>query len=311
MKQCIFFLLVMFFASCSATKQYYNPSDFIEISANKYKKTTNEFKNYKLINQVQDYKIYCNIDGNLKVFNGLNEILDYDFNSFIISANIQDNILLLLSANNDIYIFDLYNEEFIYTQTNSIANGVIQTNVQPLFINNIAAIPTLDGKLVLIDYNNKTLIKTINVGNSDFFNNLIFLKANHNTLIAASSSKIILIPDLNKNYNFKSKLLSIKFVLSDFNNIFIAANDGSIIKYDMQLNEIKKTKEKYANYVAFAYDEHNYLYLAEYLGYVIKYDENLEKIKVFKLNGANKAKSQVFFDSENSIIFNLKRYILK
>ncbi|MBZ7987640.1 hypothetical protein [Campylobacter canadensis] len=314
MKKYIFILLAIFFTACSASKQYYKPEDFIKLNSSSYKKEKEDksLKNYKLVNQSDDYKIYCDIKGNLKLFKNNEEILDYDFNSLIVSASLKDNILALLSANNDIYVFDLDNEEFIYTQSNALATGVIKNNVQPIFMNNIIIFATLDGKLALIDYENKQNLKNISVGNLDFFNNIIYLDAKDDEVIAASSSKLLVLSQIaSAKYNIKEKLLSIKYVLSDFNNIFVATSDGSIIKYDMSLQQISTAKEKYANYVAFIQNENKYLYLAEYLGYVIKYDENLEKIKVFKLNNAGKVKSQVFFDSKDSIIFNLKRYILK
>lgn len=305
MKNFLIILSSIFLISCSSSKQYYEPSNTQSLSTTNVKDSNllAKYKDYEIINEQDNLTFISNPLGFLKILKDSEVIFDKKFDAKIVSINTQGNKAAMVDALNNIIIFDLYNHEYILSQGYGKALGVIKKLPNPIFTDKIIMIPTLDGKLVIMDNFSHEVIRSFNVGSSDFFNNILYLNATSERLLAASSSKVITIDD-NKSY---IKMLNIKKVAEMNNFIYILSSDGTIYKYDYRLNEIAKIKYKYANFNG-AYAYNSFLYAIEYGGYLIKLDENLNEIAVYELSG--KISDKAYF-KDDILFYDGKSYKLQ
>lgn len=305
MKKYSLLVLSLLFLACSGSKQYYEPQNTEKLSSINIK-TENILKNYKdyeIINQKDNLTFISNNLGFLKILKDKEVVFDKKFEAKIVSIETEGNKAVMVDALNNVILFDLLEQNYLFSDNYGQANGVIKKLANPIFSGNVIIAPTLDGNLVILSNVNNTFIRAINVGTQEFFNNIIFLDASDDKLIAASSSKLFTILD-NKTY---TKLINIKKALLKDELIYVLASDGTIYKFDYLLNEISKTKFKYANYSEI-HANNGYLYALEHNGYLIKLDENLNEIAVFNLN--SKIKKNAYF-KDDILFYNDKSYKLK
>lgn len=298
-------LSLVFLAACSGSKQYYKPENTQKLTTIKTKNENilKNFKGYEIINK-QDNILYLSNDlGFLKILKDKEVIFDKKFDAKIVSIATEGNKAVMVDALNNIIIFDLLEQKYLFSENYGQANGVVKKLANPSFNNNVIIIPSLDGKLIVINNNTNTFIRSINVGTQEFFNNVVFLKADSEKLIAASSSKVFTIID-NKTY---TKLINIKKALEKDNYIYILSSEGVIYKFDYLLNEITKIKFKYANY-SDVYVYNNFIYALEHNGYLIKLDDKLNELAVYNLD--SKIDSGAYF-KDNILFYNNKSYELK
>lgn len=305
MKKYSILALSLLFLACSGSKQYYEPKNTEKLTTTnvKIENQLKKHKDYEIINQKDNLVFISNNLGFLKILKNNEIIFDKKFEAKIISIETEGNKAVMVDALNNVIVFDLLEQKYLFSDNYGQANGVIKKLANPIFSGNVIIVPTLDGSLVILSNANNTFVRAINVGTQEFFNNIIFLNASSDKLIAASSSKIFTILD-NKTY---TKLINIKKALIKNDLIYVLASDGTIYKFDYFLNEISKTKFKYANYSEiYAYNE--FLYALEHNGYLIKLDENLNEIAVFNLN--SKIKKNAYF-KDDVLFYNDKSYKLK
>lgn len=305
MKKYSLLALSLLFLACSSSKQYYEPQNTEKLSSINIK-TENILKNYKdyeIINQKDNLTFISNNLGFLKILKDKEVVFDKKFEAKIVSIETEGNKAVMVDALNNVILFDLLEQNYLFSDNYGQANGVIKKLANPIFSGNVIIAPTLDGSLVILSNVNNTFIRAINVGTQEFFNNIIFLDASDDKLIAASSSKLFTILD-NKTY---TKLINIKKALLKDELIYVLASDGTIYKFDYLLNEISKTKFKYANYSEI-HANNGYLYALEHNGYLIKLDKNLNEIAVFNLN--SKIKKNAYF-KDDILFYNDKSYKLK
>ncbi|WP_267524725.1 hypothetical protein [Campylobacter sp. MG1] len=305
MKKYSLIALSILLMACSSSKQYYEPKNTQELKQIKVKDDSllSKFKNYEIINKKDEVVFISNNLGFLKGLKDNEIIYDEKFPAKIVSIDINNDKAIMVDALNNVIIYDLSAKKYLFSQNYGQANGIIKKLANPQFNGKFIIVPTLDGKLLIFNNDNNTFFKSINVGTQDFFNNIIFFDTNKDSLVAASSSKIFTIVD-NKSY---IKILNIKKVFTNKNDIYVLANDGRIIKYDYLLKEKISTKFKYANFNAVHFYNSN-LYALEFGGYLIKLDENLKELAVYDLNG--KVKKGAYF-KDNILFYNNKSYELQ
>ncbi|MEA3513273.1 MAG: hypothetical protein U9R37_06700 [Campylobacterota bacterium] len=208
------------------------------------------------------------------------------FDKNIVSATIDKNILALVFIDNSIVIYDTEINKIIFKEymKKSLINDVKLTN--PIILKTIVLFPTLDGKVTIVDIDKKTISRTINIDPNSDINNIIFLEAIGETLIAATPNKIFSFI----NGRTKVETLSIKNVVIKDENIYLSTLDGEIIKFDQELKRLNSKKFKFAKFHTIGFGAS--LYALESEKFLIKLDENLEKDEVYDF----------YFDEDEKVI---------
>ncbi|MEA3352753.1 MAG: hypothetical protein U9Q33_02910 [Campylobacterota bacterium] len=244
---------------------------------------------YSFINENDQIILAVNNEAKLLIIdNKVQEELQFDKN--IISASIKGKLLALGFVDNSIIIYDRETKQVLFKEyfASSIINDMRIAN--PIFMKSILLFPTLDGKVIILDTDKKTILRTINVDPKNKINNIIFLSTLNDTLITATPNKI---------FTFNNGIINvqehdIKNILINKEDIFLSTIDGKIIKYDHNLKLIESKKFKYANFHALGYGSS--LYALESQGYLIKLNNDLSETKIFQFPFDNSKKTVILKD---------------
>ncbi len=148
----------------------------------------------------------------------------------------------------------------------------------PIMLDQLVLIPTLDGKLVILNKENGAKIREIVIGKGDeTFNNVIYLKVIGNRLVAATPHRIVSIsPKI-----MDAETMEIADVVFIDDAIYITTKDGTVYHCDVNLKILDQKKFPFAHFVGIIYGE--YIYLIEREGYIIATDATFTTANVFEL----------------------------
>jgi len=302
---------IVLFTACSK-KQYFEPEDTSSFNQDS-KSISSSIKSFNRDGATLDNGQFISSKGvsNIKLpegfeFLNLNEgkvistnIKDKIFvadkeivtNTAVVAASMKDDILALVNSDNSIMAYDLRDGKILFKEylTKSLAND--NRIAAPFFMSNLILFPTLDGKILVVSAQNYKVVRNIIVDADNKFNNIIYLTVVNNTLIAASSKKIISVGDgvLNiKEYDLRD-------IISHGNDIYLATIDGQIIKTDIMLNALALKKYKYAKFYALAFGSS--IYALESQGYMVNISEDFKTDKIYDYSFDEEDKVIVFGDT--------------
>lgn len=317
-------LFLILFTGCSS-KKYFEPKDsssfdndsinlqasIIDLNVNgatledftyiSKKGSHNETKQgYSFLNFSDDTLLLADNNATIHLKSDtIDTILSFDKN--IISASKNDNLLAFGSMDNSIVLYDLNTNQILfkeYLQISAVNNIKI---ANPVFLNTVILYPTLDGKIVIVDIKNKSIIKTINIDPESDVNNIIFLQEIGEALVAATSKKLFTF--VQGRPNIKDVEVQSIIIKDDF--IYVATLDGQIIKYDTSLNKLASKKFKFAKINALAFGTS--LYALESQGYLIKITPDFQDVTIFDFSFDNEEKviaigDKIYFEDEYIIV---------
>ncbi len=145
-------------------------------------------------------------------------------------------------------------------------------------MNELVIFPTLDGKLLVVDTNEKKVVRDVVVSSEKNFNNVIFFNIIGNKLVAATPTKVVSINPTFANF-LDADVVDIIFIKD---GIYIFTKDGRIILTDTDLKVLKEKKFPFARFVGVIYGK--FIYAIEKEGYLIATDVNLASSNVFQFS---------------------------
>jgi len=323
----LFYLTTAFliiFTGCSS-KQYYEPEDTLSFQEKTFEiespiidlnsdgatlednafltkkgTITNTKEDYRFLNFIDDTTLSSDLSANIHIKSeSLDEVIK--FNKNIVSASKKKNLLALGSVDNSIILYDIDTKQIVFKEylKPSLINNVKIAN--PIFLQRVVLFPTLDGKIVIVDLLKNQIIKTINIDPKSDVNNIIFMKENADTLIAATSKKLFSF--LNNRVHLKD--VDVQSIIVKDNYIYVATLDGNIIKYDSSLNQLASHKFKFAKINALSFGTS--LYALESQGFLINISEDFKDVKIFDFSFDEEEKviaidDKIYFEDEYIII---------
>jgi len=216
-------------------------------------------------------------DNKSKIIIG-NKSQPIEIGGVVVAATLKDSTLAMIYSDNSFALYDLTSRKYLLKEylSESLANDTRITN--PIFMKNLVLFPTLNGKIKVAGIKEKKIVKTITVDAEGTFNNIIYLNVINDTLIAATSNKIISVG----TQNLSTAEYEIRDVITNKNNIYIATIDGQLIKLDLNLTPLAKKKYKFARFYALAFGTS--LYALESQGFIINVDEDFKEDKILEFS---------------------------
>ena len=241
---------------------------------------------FEFLNNVDGTIIASNKDGKLYV-KQKEKVNYYTFKKRVISASIFKSYISLVFIDNSIALYDIDKQSITFKEyyKTSFLNDVKIAN--PIFLSTVVLCPTLDGKIIVVNFKTNQVVKTINIDPESKVNNIIYFKTINDTLISATNKKLFVF----ENGKVKTKDINIKDVVVTKENIYVATLEGNLIKYDHSLRELLNKKYRFAKFYTIGFTK--YLYALESQGYIVRLDNNFENEKVFDFS----------FDEDNEAIF--------
>ncbi|WP_300362305.1 hypothetical protein [Hydrogenimonas sp.] len=210
-----------------------------------------------------------------------------------------ENIAFLIEGNSyGIYDYGAKKIVAKYASDQAVTADIRIAN--PMMLEQLVLIPTLDGKLVILNKTTGEKVREIIVGKGEEFNNIIFLDVIGNRLVAATPHRIISVsPKL-----MDAQSMEISDVIFVADGIYILAKDGNIYHCDTDLKILHSLKFPFAHFVGAIYGE--FIYVIEREGYVIATDQILSTSNVFEIPDRI---DDWLFTTEDALYY--KRYYFK
>ena len=294
-------IATILFAGCSS-KQYFEPQQTTSLSTYNMRDklinysrdgatlasgtilTKNEAKKIKLdkgfyfINNNQKAAITADLQGNCHIVTRRGTVASAKFPQALVAGTLIGQYLIYVLQNNNYGIYDFKANKIIYNNEAHKAYAIDRRIANPLLVDKLVVIPTLDGKLVILDLTTKKITKEMFVSTEKSLNNIIFLGTLNDTLIAATPHKILSLSSKGKKEYNKE----ISEVVINGGNIFVFQKDGKIAKVDESLSVIAEKKFKFAHFSVGTVDATK-VYGLEKQGYLIVANRNLSKDKIYRV----------------------------
>ena len=200
----------------------------------------------------------------------------------LVSGVAYSNGIAYLLQGNRFGLYDPFNKKVTYQKQFSGGSAVDNRLANPVVTQNYLALPTLDGKLIMINMNVPTEPGVIPVGKNKNYGNLIFLKPYAGKLIAATPSTLLSISLAGKReYNTKVADLIIKN-----GTIYLLTRDGKVEKLTIDLIPIASKNFAYADFATVAtFGGKIYAYAKS--GSLVVMDDAMQKHKVYSIGAAH------------------------
>jgi len=294
-------IAVVIFSGCSS-KQYYNPQQTYNTSSsamgdkivhysrdgatlasgNVLTKNQNVHlkleKGFYFINNTKNLALTANADGKCNIVSQKGTVDTVKFPQALVAGTLIGQFLVYVLQNNHFGVYNLQKKSIVYSNKAQKTFAIDTRIANPLQIDNLVVIPTLDGKLTVLDLKTLKISKEMYVSTETSLNNIIFLGRLNNTLIASTPNKVLSISNKGK----KELDTGISEVVIQNNELFVFAKDGRILKLDESLSIQSEKKFKFAHFsVATVYN--NTVYALDKQGYLIVSNTSFSKHRVYKV----------------------------
>ncbi|KIM07565.1 MAG: hypothetical protein KU28_06440 [Sulfurovum sp. PC08-66] len=235
-------------------------------------------KAYRYINESSQYILAANTTGNLKIIDKTTQKskVVIGLQVPVVSANVSGDIVVYLLEDNSYGIYKISNNLKLWESKSESVFAIDNRVANPIFADGSIVLPTLDGKLLMLNPNNKEATKTIYISAQNNFNNAIFLSKVGNRLIAASAHSVLVVTGGSE----KRMRVKLSDIVVTNSAIYLFAKNGEIIKSDFDLNKKASVKFDYALYsVVGAYGDK--LYALDFKGALIVLNSSLTQHKIY------------------------------
>jgi len=233
--------------------------------------------NYHYLSESSAQVLAADGSGNLALISKKSKKISQkiSFDTPVVSAGIKSGKIVYLLQDNTFGIYKLSSKEKLVESKSDDAFAVDARIASPIFVDNLAVIPTLDGKLLILDMQSPEDAKVIYVSSKTKLNNIIYLSRMGNTLVAATPSRVMIIGSAEGEFSE-----GISEVAIANNAIYVFTKAGEIIKFSSSLKELARKKFKFAHFsVATAFGGR--VYAMDQKGSLIVMDGALTKYRIY------------------------------
>ncbi|CAA6821322.1 MAG: Unknown protein [uncultured Sulfurovum sp.] len=313
-------LLSFIFLGCSG-KQYYEPEDTSSLSGSSMGDKLIHYsrdgatlesgkvltkmqvvdlkleKGFYFINHSDNAALTADLQGNCNIVTEKGVVDSAKFPKALVAGTLIGKYLVYVLQNNHYGVYDFSQNKTVYTNKSNKAFAIDTRIANPLSIDKLVVIPTLDGKLTILDLATLKIAKEMYVSTESSLNNIIFLGKINNTLIAATPNKVLSISSKGK----KELDTAVSEVITTNDAIFVFAVDGRILKLDETLSVISEKKFKFAHFSVAGLNKDK-VFALDKQGYLIVANQTLSKHKVYNLSDVDSyafvSNGQLYFDDE-------------
>ncbi|HHH37589.1 MAG TPA: hypothetical protein ENK77_03120 [Epsilonproteobacteria bacterium] len=233
--------------------------------------------NYHYLSESSAQVLVADGSGNLAMISKKSKKISQkiSFDAPVVSAGIKSGTIVYLLQDNTFGLYKLSSKEKLVESKSDDAFAVDARIASPIFVDNLAVIPTLDGKLLILDMQSPEDAKVIYVSSKTKLNNIIYLSRMGNTLVAATPSRVMIIGSAEGEFSE-----GISEVAIANSAIYVFTKAGEIIKFSSSLKELARKKFKFAHFsVATAFGGR--VYAMDQKGSLIVMDGALKNYRIY------------------------------
>jgi hypothetical protein len=203
----------------------------------------------------------------------------------IVSAATDGKIIVVVSKTNACKIIDAADGKTLFFSQEKPTLAVSDRLAKPLVGAKQAIIPTLDGKLLIVDRASAKTVKEIAVGGEEFFGNVVLLADYENRIIVAIDGRILSIAP---NGTQRTRDIDARFFAALPSGLYAFARDGAVQRLNAALETLSIARLPYARFIA-AIEKNGDVWAVEQSGYVARFSDNLQKTEIYELPDAIRA----------------------
>lgn len=236
---------------------------------------------YRFLSENSQYVLAANPEGELKIIRRSNgsTLRTVSLAVPIVSASIENGIVAYILNDNTFGLYSVSQDKKLTENKSEVTYAIDTRAATPMFIENLAVLPMLDGKLAVVDKNDPENTTVIYLSSENAFNNVIYLSRLGNTMVAATPKKLITIG--NEGQEELRANISDVALLNGF--IYLFTKEGEVIKLDKALNEKAKKKFKFVHFSA-STAAGGRIYGLDQQGSLIVLNANLNKYKIYDID---------------------------
>ncbi len=241
-------------------------------------------ENYRFLSQSGSKVLAGNVEGKLKIIdkNTGKAVRTVELNVPIVAGAIEDGIVAYILNDNTFGLYSVKDDKKIIESKSEKTFAIDTRAASPMFIDHLAVVPMLDGKLIIANKNDPENATVVYLSSQAVFNNVIFLSRMGNTMVAATPKKVMTIGDLGQQEH--SANISDVAILN--NTVYIFTKEGAVIKLDSTLNPVAQKKFRYAHFsAAAAYGDK--IYALDQQGSLIVLNADLTKSKIYDIGSVD------------------------
>jgi len=239
---------------------------------------------YRFLNENENYVLASNAQGVLNIIDKRSKTSKRAVSLHIpvVSASIHNGLVAYILNNNTFGLYQVSSNNKIIENRSERTYAVDTRVASPIFIDNLAVMPMLDGKLIIVDSINTENAKVVYISSHKYFNNVVYLSRIGNTMVAATPKRLITLGENGKQeYNANISEIAV----SD-RDIYLFTKEGEVIRLNEKLNELSKQKFKFAHFsAASAFD--GKVFGLDYKGSLIVLSKDLSKFKIYNVGSVD------------------------
>jgi hypothetical protein len=194
----------------------------------------------------------------------------------LISAALRGKTIYYVSQDNLFGVYSVAAKKTTISAKVGRAYAVDTRIANPITLQGLLIVPTLDGKLLIIDPRNPRAARGLAIGDSYNLNNVIFLKKMGGRIIAATPNKLISAAP-GAMHKFEAPIADVTI---SGNAIYILTGDGRVVKLSPSLKVLAQTKFPYAQFTTIAVVGGK-VYALDRSGALIVMDSALKKHRIY------------------------------
>jgi hypothetical protein len=216
----------------------------------------------------------------------------------IVSGKVLNDKIFYIALNNIFGIYSITENRNLVAAKVGRAYAVDTRIANPMPIKNLLVVPTLDGKLLVVNPNQPTGASGMSIGKSFNLNNIIFLGKIENRIIAATPSKLISAAP-RQMHKLEAPIADVMIANK---KVYLLTRDGRVIILSPTLKEINSRKfTKFGKFLSIAVVG-NKIYALDKDGFLIVTNENFSSVKVYDVGAVNYysfvARDKLYKDSQ-------------
>ncbi|WP_416768838.1 hypothetical protein ACM66T_05020 [Sulfurimonas sp. ST-25] len=232
----------------------------------------------RFLGQSGGWYLSTGIDGNVTLQrDDANETERLALEKTVAAASVEGDYLAVLFSSNDIGIYRLSTGKSYYKLPGTPATAVDVRIANPYFLGNLVIFPTLDGRLVVVNYEEKELLRSTVVSTETYFDNVFYFKVIGDTMVAATPNRLFSLSDKERR-----EKLDLRDVVFDASGIWAATKEGEVLHLTPALQPVAKQKFPFAHFLGMIVGKEK-LYLLEKEGYLIVMDKAMTQTEVYSI----------------------------
>lgn len=235
---------------------------------------------YRFLSENAAYVLAGNSEGTLKIIKKSTgePLRAVSLHVPVVSASIKDGAIAYVLNNNAFGIYQIADNRKVVENRSEITYAIDARAASPMFIDSLAVMPMLDGKLIILNLNDTENAKVIYLSSEKIFNNVIYLSRMGNTMVAATPNRLITLGGEGQ----QEYRANISEVAISNGTIYLFTKEGEVVKLDSALKPSAQKKFKYAHFSA-ATAFGGRVYALDQQGSLIVLSKDLDKHKIYDL----------------------------